>query len=242
MKATAHVLHTAAAIGALALTSAAVAIPISSTSVTWSNAVGGSNLLYNQANGSGDSTYTDVRWGTSLGDGQSGLGFNPANPPTIDYPADTPFLLGQLRHYNNPIGGGTASSSVDLALGALITGGSPASQTFAFRFLIDETTNVAPCAYPSTTPCADRIQFQNLDLTSAFMFGGINYTLELLGFQATVESPLLSYFDSQEGGTNSVGLYGRFIAAPTRVPEPGTLGLISFGLLLTGFAARRKTR
>jgi hypothetical protein len=238
MKTTAHVLHTAAAIGALALTSAAVAIPISSTGVTWSNAVGGSNLAYNQVNGN----YTDVRWGVSTGEGQSGLGFNPANPPTIDYPANTPFLLGHLRHYNNPIAGGSASSSVDLALGAFIDGASPASQTFAFRFLIDETPNVSPCAYPSPSePCADRIQFQNLDLTSAFVFGGASYTLELLGFRASFESPLLSYFDSQEGGTNKIGLYGRFVAAPVRVPEPGTLGLISFGLLLTGFAVRRKT-
>jgi hypothetical protein len=129
---------------------------------------------------------------------------------------------------------------VDLALNATVTGGTPTNQSFAFRFLIDETPNVAPCAYASVTPCADRITFQNLDLTSSFMLGGATYTLELLGFRANLESALLSYFDSQEGGTNSVGLYGQFIAAPTRVPEPSTLVLLSLGFLITGVAARRR--
>jgi len=232
MKATPSVLRIAAALAAVALSAGANAIPIAATSATWSNAVGGSGVAYNLSNGS----FTDVRWGESLGDGQSGLGFDPANPPAIDYPANTPFLLGSLRHYNNPIGGGTASSSVDLALNTTVTGGTPTNQSFAFRFLIDETPNVAPCTYASTTPCADRITFQNLDLTSSFLFGSGSYTIELLGFRTNLESPLLSYFDSQEGGTNNVGLYGRFVA----VPEPGTLVLLSLGLLVTGFTARRR--
>ena len=164
MKATPSVLRIAAALAAVALSAGANAIPIEATSVTWSNAVGGSGVAYNLSNGS----FTDVRWGESLGDGQSGLGFDPANPPAIDYPANTPFLLGSLRHYNNPIGGGTASSSVDLALNTTVTGGTPTNQSFAFRFLIDETPNVAPCAYASVTPCADRITFQNLDRSPRF--------------------------------------------------------------------------
>jgi len=116
-------------------------------------------------------------------------------------------------------------------------------QSFAFRFLIDETPNVTPCAYPSTpgNPCADQITFQNLDLTSAFTLGGIDYTLELLGFQMSVESPLTTSFFSQEGGNNTIGLYARFVA-PTRVPEPGTLGLLALGLLAVSGAVRRKTR
>ena len=236
MKTTTSALRTAAAVGALALSSIASAIPISSMTVSWNDAVGGAGIVYNQANG----VFTDVRWG--VGPPPSGLGFDPATP--VDPAANTDFLLGTLRHYNNPIQAGTAVSSVDLDLGATITGATPMVQLFAFRFLVDETSNVAgTCVYPSTVPCADRITFQNLDLTSAFAFGGNSYTLALAGFRASVESPLLAFFDSQEGGTNTVGLYGRFIAAPTvRVPEPGTLGLISLGLFLTGFAVRRKTR
>ena len=114
------------------------------------------------------------------------------------------------------------------------------TQDFAFRFLIDETPNQTPCAYPSTTPCADRITFQNLDLTSSFLLGGVNYTLELLGFQTSSTAPLSTDFISQEGGTNTIGLYARFTQAPVRVPEPGTLALLAFGLLIAGFATRRK--
>jgi hypothetical protein len=230
------VFATLAALTVIGLPSGANAITITATAADWSNAVGGSNLLYNQANGA----FTDVRWGISTGSGQSGLGFDPANPPSGDYAPDTSFLLGTLRHYNNPIAAGSAASSVDLALATMISGAVPVEQDFAFRFLIDETPNQTPCAYPSTTPCADRITFQNLDLSSSFLLGGVNYTLELLGFQSSPAGPLSTDFISQEGGTNTIGLYARFTQSPVRVPEPGTLALLALGLLIAGFATRRK--
>ena len=226
-----------AAFAVTALPSAANAIVITTTSATWSAAVGGSNIVYNGANGA----FTDVRWGQDLGTGQSGLGFDPANPPSADFAPDTAFLLGTLRHYNNPIAGGTAATSVDLALATTVAGGNPAAQAFAFRFLIDETPNVEPCAYASSTPCADQITFQNLDLTSAFDLGGTPYTIELLGFAGSVGGTIVSSFLSQEGGTNNAYLYGRFVS-PTSVPEPLTLSLFSLGLLVTGVATRRRRR
>lgn len=235
MNPTRMTLHTAATLAALALSLGANAIPISSTSVTWSNAIGGSNIVLNNSNGN----YIDVLWGVSTGSGQSGLGFDPSNPPAIDQPVNTPFLLGHLRHYNNPINSGTAASSVDLTLGTAISGASPTTQYFSFRFLIDETLNADPCLYYSTSPCADRITFQNMTLSSSFLFGGVNYTLQLLGF-GTSPNALLPHFDSQEEGTNKIGLYAKFTAPPTRVPEPGTLALLSLGLLATGVAFRRK--
>jgi hypothetical protein len=103
---------------------------------------GGSAIVFNQVNG----TFIDVRWGTDIGNGQSGLGFDGVAPPPAVLPAlGTPFLLGTLRHYNNPIAGGSAASSVDLAVDVDLTiGGSPISTgPFDFRFLIDETPNAA---------------------------------------------------------------------------------------------------
>src|SRR5688572_309803 len=101
-----------AAIAVMAFPSAAGAIVIGATTADWSTATGGSNVSYDVLNGA----YTDVRWGIDLGSGRSGLGFDPVNPPSDNYAPNSTFMLGNLRHYNNPIAGGSAASSVDLAL------------------------------------------------------------------------------------------------------------------------------
>src|SRR5689334_1157203 len=70
-----------------------------------------------------------------------------------------------------------------------------------FQFSVDETPNTAPCAYPSTTPCADKIFFQNggFDYTKSFTINNANYTLQLLGFKETQYSGStpVTYFISQ---------------------------------------------
>lgn len=217
----------------------AASVTINATAPSWSNAVGGTDINTGTS-GSGNSTVFQVHWGEPAGSGgQSGLGFNPANPPSSVVQTDTNFLLGTLTHYNQPIDSGTAASSVRLNLATTIAGAVPTTQTFSYQFLIDETPNTPPCAYPSTTPCADRITFNNLTTSSSFMIGGVPYTIELLGFSNDGGQTISSSFISQEGGSNSIQLYAR-ITTPTSVPEPASLAILGAGLL--GLAAARKRR
>ncbi len=227
---------------ALAMAGPAGAVVINSTVPTWSDIVGGSSTVLNSTNGA----FTGVRWGAPAGGGnstdqKSGLGFDPVSPPNATIPVNTNFLLGTLQHYNNPIISGTAASSVNLSLATSVAGAVPVTQTFSYHFLIDETPNVGPvisCAYPSTTPYADRITFQNLDTSSSFAISGVSYTLALSGFSTDNGATISNSFISQEGGTNQVGLYATFTAAS--VPEPVSLAILGAGLIGMGMLRRSR--
>jgi hypothetical protein len=220
-------------------TAGAVTIQVNSTTSTWTS-TGGTNTN-TSTSGTGNSTVWDIHWGTSTGSGQSGLGFNPAQPPSFNATPGVLFDLGTLFHYNNPITGNTPTS-ITLSLLTNIQNAIPVNQAFAFGFTVDETPNSGPvgnCPYPSTVACSDKITFTNIDTTNAFTLNGQSYTMQLEGFSTDGGATLTNSFISNENATNSAHLYAEFIA-PHAAPEPATLAILGVGLLGLGAAKRAR--
>ena len=155
---------------------------------------------------------TQVRWGDAVdGVNQSGLGFAATAPHVITYGAE--FAIGELTHFNFPTFAGTSATGVSLDLQVRvdpsIAGPALFDQAITIPLTVEDTPNAEPCAYPSTTPCADKITFGTstfqLDSTADFTV----YELEILGFVAPGTPDPIAGLISQEGGTSSGLLIAR---------------------------------
>ena len=233
-----------AALSFAAFAGAASAVPIiTATNVTssWGSTAGGvavdENVSYGRLPGSAADPFNQVRWGTPANPsfatrGKSGLGFQSLAPVPIKLGVD--FAVGKLRHYNWTIAPGTnaAGSQLDIGTTLNVEGSAQGPYTFSSKFTVDETLNVAPCAYPSARPCSDKITFSNVAGGDTFTIGGIVYTLTLIGFGNT-STTLQDSFLSEEGGTTDTFLWARITAVdtpPTPTPEPAPLALLALGL------------
>jgi hypothetical protein len=218
----------------LAAAPAQAQVVLDKTTGTWSNAAGGTNVVIQSV---GDEN--QVRWGTPTTSGQSGLGFTGVDPnPNLVVPFETNFLLGTLRHFNNPILSGTAASSVSLTLETLFTT-PPLSIDFIYSSTIDETPNSAPCTYTSLTPCADKITISTVP-NQTFTFQG--KTLTLASFFLDSNGNQTNSLISQEGGTTSAQVFGRLTAPPGGGPEDSVPGPLPALGIAAAFGYSRKLR
>lgn len=211
---------------------AQAAIQLDKTSGSWSNTIGGSNVVY-QAVG----TEAQVRWGIPYVTEQSGLGFT-----GIDYtpglvPGPGEFKLGTLRHHNFVVQGGTAASSSSLAV--LFDLASPDPDiNLNYVISIDETLNAAPCVYPGATICPDKVTISPSSQT--FIFQGGTYSLDSYFKDST--GALVDYMITEENQVTPADLWGRvslLIPPPTPTPVPSPLPL--FGAA-AAFGYSRKLR
>ena len=110
---------------------------------------------------------TQVRWGPT-GGVEGGLGFS--GELNKQRPLDREFLIGRLTYFNKNTGesGGRTDLTVQLRIPEFAV-----SVVAVFTLNIDETTNSLPCAYPSTTPCADKVSIDNsgVDVRNTFQIG-----------------------------------------------------------------------
>ncbi|MDX2213577.1 MAG: THxN family PEP-CTERM protein [Oculatellaceae cyanobacterium bins.114] len=211
-----------ASIITIILPAPATGVTLLGSSGTWNNPVGGDTTIEHIT--MGDEAL--ILWGTATTSAsKSGLGYLGVGSSRIA--SDIPFLVGTLRHFNNPVAPPNVTA-VELLINLNLAdvSGSLASRSFTFNFAVDETTNVAPCLYASAIPCADRISFLNTTALETFEVAGTPYTLELLGFsdRPTLDGTLVNEFISQERDINTAFLIGKLTVASSQpVPEPGAI-------------------
>jgi uncharacterized repeat protein (TIGR01451 family) len=153
-------------------------------------------------------------------DMQSGFGFTGANALTFD-PGEV-FLLGEFTHYNRPIYASNAFEQVDLIVDLdFIT--PTLSTSLTYTMWLTETPNTAPCPYPGSTPCTDKVVFLDTISDEEFEIDGIYYTLQIVGFvpgtseTCNVEDDPINGFITEESQENHACLFGRIMVAEPHI-------------------------
>jgi hypothetical protein len=198
----------------------------------WTSVSGGTNVT-----GIGGQ---EVRWGIphSSGTGsQSGFMFLGSATP-LDFDIDQVVDLGDFTHFNMPINSGTAASGATLAISLNFTDPAGLFGTYNFNFGINETPNNSS---PATNPLNnDIISFPNSYASETFYIGGVEYTLQLLGFGPTAEQILTNY-STVETQANTTNLWAK-VTAVSPIPEPTTMLLFGTGLAGLAAAGRRREK
>lgn len=170
-----------------------------------------------------------IRWGTDLGQGQSGYDFVPTTGP-FDAEEGESFVLGTFDHRNLPIRD-TLLDRADLSVQFSVDGlADQFSSVFSFEHL-ESYNEASSCANGqangfgvNANGCADRVVAAlNQGQSQSFSIDGTSYVLDILGFQ--YGGATLTEFWTTEATINSADLIGVFrtvipVLAPTPTPTP----------------------
>jgi hypothetical protein len=153
-------------------------------------------------------------------------------------PIDATFKVGNLTYRNGTTFANTGFDG-DFPLSIQLSFTNPAglNESFSYLFKILNTSNVTG----DPVKDGDILRFSAEGRSdSAFTFGGVNYTLTLLGFAEDDGATIINQFNSPEGATATAGLYGKITAVPVEPPEAIPTPALLPGLIAMGAAALRK--
>lgn len=216
----------------LSLTSSVQAAPpfIGSSTGTWGTPTpSDSSIVFT---GVGTNTFT---WGdaSGFGTGPNSLSFA-GNPFSTN--VETPFQVGNLTYFNGTTAIGTTPNSVPLNVLLSFTDPSGLNQDFNFDFNLVSTTNIGD---PEAD--ADFVFPPNTFSSNRFNFGGIDYTLQLLGFSRNGGATIVDEFRVRENETDSAALFARITFVPTTTPEGSSIqALLSIGTIGVVASLRKK--
>lgn len=158
------------------------------------------------------------------------------------------FNLGNLSYRNGAtyftfaFERGKRDADIPLKIAMSLVSPSPVTLSFNFLFNILTTPNVTG----DPVLDGDRLRFSMAGSTSQTLnYGGIDYTLQLLGFSSDGGNTVFSEFNSPEGTTATASLYGKItgVERPAEpVPEPITLMGSALGLLGLRLASGRRSK
>lgn len=235
-----HAIATAALCSSFLFSGALSAANIAITDVSglWSDTTPGSPAVSGQGTSS-------IRWGNPAYSGlQSGYDFNGYSPSNIPVTPGTSFDLGEFVHYNFPITGASLESAELKVTTTIDFDGVSKTLDSIFRFDHRETRNHPgrgkACADGGANGsgvnkngCADQVSLSlNEGSSTSYTIDGQEYYLDISGFFHN--EALAGDFWTKEKRTNSSVLAGVLRSNPVAVPEPGTIALLSLGLLVLG--------
>ncbi|MGH9805736.1 MAG: THxN family PEP-CTERM protein [Terriglobia bacterium] len=243
----------AAAFGLICAPALALPVTLSGIVAVWEFAVPPSI----NASITGPGSLTTVRWGTGVPNAadQSGYNFSVVTGGTaaFDVPPDSPAtLLGTFDHLNFPIQGTTLNTiQLKVTADVNVNGTDEGLRDFVFNFQHFETPNSDdPCQFGGSpgvgdnapTGCRDKVVVSFNNSSENFIVGGVEYTLDILGFSKDNGATIATEFLTTEGQENNADLFARVRTTTVQVPEPASLALIGLGMLAAGFVRRRSSR